>query len=138
MKLRVALATAATACLAVTGGVVVITSAASAASTGCTANYTIINQWQGGFQAGVSFTDLGDPLSTWTLAFDFPDANQKVTQGWSADWTQSGTAVTAKNAAWNGTLGAGQSVDIGFNGSHTGTNNNPTAFTLNGATCTIG
>lgn len=28
-------------------------------------------------------------------------------------------------------------MDIGFNGSHTGTNTNPTAFTLNGTTCTV-
>ena len=46
-------------------------------------------------------------LSAWSLGFSFANG-QKVTQGWSADWSQSGTAVTAKNAAWNGTLGAGQ------------------------------
>jgi hypothetical protein len=40
-------------------------------------------------------------------------------------------------AAWNTTLGAGASVEVGFNGSHTGTNTEPTSFTLNGATCTV-
>ena len=71
-------------------------------------------------------------LSAWSLGFSFANG-QKVTQGWSADWSQLGTTVTAKNAAWNGTLAVGQTVDIGFNGSHTGTNNAPTAFTVNGA-----
>ena len=42
------------------------------------------------------------------------------------------------NAAWNGTIAAGGSVELGFNGSHTGTNTKPTAFTLNGTTCTTG
>jgi cellulose 1,4-beta-cellobiosidase len=61
-----------------------------------------------------------------------------VQQGWSATWAQSGSAVTATNAAWNGALAPGASVDIGFNGSHSGTNTAPTSFTLNGTTCQVG
>ncbi|MBO9554981.1 glycoside hydrolase family 6 protein [Cellulomonas sp.] len=103
----------------------------------CKVTYTA-NSWNNGFTASVKVTNTGtSALSSWSLGFSFANG-QKVTQGWSADWSQSGTTVTAKNAAWNGSLAAGQSVDIGFNGSHTGTNNNPTAFTLNGAPCTIG
>ena len=105
-------------------------------STGaCSVKYTA-SSWNTGFTASVKVTNTGtSALSSWSLGFSFANG-QKVTQGWSADWSQSGTAVTAKNAAWNGTLGAGQTVDIGFNGSHTGTNNAPTAFTVNGAACT--
>ncbi|MGY4642462.1 glycoside hydrolase family 6 protein [Cellulomonas sp. URHB0016] len=124
------------------------TSAASTAVTATTQNTTTTtgackvvytaNSWNNGFTASVKVTNTGTAaLSSWNLGFSFANG-QKVTQGWSADWSQSGTAVTAKNAAWNGTLAAGQSVDIGFNGSHSGTNNAPTAFTLNGAPCTIG
>jgi len=76
-------------------------------------------------------------LSGWNLRFTFANG-QQVQQGWSATWSQSGTAVTATNAAWNGSLAPGASVDIGFNGSHSGTNNAPTAFTLNGSACTTG
>jgi cellulose 1,4-beta-cellobiosidase len=110
----------------------------TATTTGaCKVTYTA-NSWNNGFTASVKVTNTGSSaLSSWNLGFSFANG-QKVTLGWSADWSQSGTAVTAKNAAWNGSLGAGQSVDIGFNGSHSGTNNNPTAFTLNGAPCTIG
>jgi len=107
----------------------------SGSSTGtCSVSYTA-NSWNNGFTASVKLTNTGTTaLSSWTLGFSFANG-QTVTQGWSAQWSQSGTTVTAKNAAWNGTLGAGQSVDIGFNGSHSGTNNAPTAFTLNGAAC---
>ena len=59
-----------------------------------------------------------------------------MTNGWSGVYSQTGAAVTVTNAAWNGTIPAGGSVDIGFNGSHTGTNARPTAFTVNGAACT--
>ncbi|WP_130779961.1 glycoside hydrolase family 48 protein [Cellulomonas biazotea] len=93
------------------------------------------SSWNTGFTASVKVTNTGTTaLSSWSLGFDF-SAGQKVQQGWSATWAQSGTTVTATNAAWNGSLAPGQSVDIGFNGSHTGQNPNPTAFTLNGAAC---
>ena len=64
---------------------------AAAAATGCSVTYTVQSQWPGGFTANVAITNLGDAVSSWTLAFDFPNAGQKVTQGWGATWTQSGT-----------------------------------------------
>src|SRR5699024_1769966 len=86
----------------------------SGSSTGtCKVQYTA-NSWNTGFTASVRVTNTGTAaLSGWTLGFTFANG-QTVTQGWSAEWSQSGSAVTAKNAAWNGTLGAGQTVDIGF------------------------
>ncbi|GEA83790.1 hypothetical protein GCM10009774_23290 [Cellulomonas gelida] len=91
--------------------------------------------WNTGFTASVRITNTGTtPLNGWTLKFSFANG-QQVQQGWSANWTQSGANVTATNAAWNGTLAPGQTADIGFNGSHTGTNTNPTSFTLNGTAC---
>jgi chitodextrinase len=93
------------------------------------------SSWNTGFTASVRVTNTGTTtLSGWTLGFAF-SAGQQVTQGWSANWTQSGSTVTATNAPWNGTLAPGQTADIGFNGSHSGQNPNPSSFTLNGATC---
>ena len=107
------------------------------AGPACRVTFTS-NDWSTGFTAGVRVTHQGTTaLSGWTLRFAFP-GGQQVTQGWSATWTQSGATVTATNAAWNGRLAPGGSVDIGFNGSHPGTNPRPTAFTLNGAACTVG
>ena len=76
------------------------------------------------------------PLQGWTLRLTYADG-QQLQQGWSATWSQQGAVVTATNAAWNGALAPGASVDVGFNGSHTGTNGAPTAATLNGTTCTL-
>jgi len=76
-------------------------------------------------------------ITGWSLKFAFP-AGQTVTNLWSGAFTQTGAAVTVTNAPWNGTIQAGGSVELGFNGSHTGTNTKPTAFTLNGTTCTTG
>ncbi|WBB53444.1 cellulase family glycosylhydrolase [Verrucosispora sp. WMMD573] len=105
------------------------------AATGCSVTYTT-NSWSGGFTASVTVTNLGDPVSGWTLGFSFPDSGQRLTQGWSATWSQSGSSVTAQSASWNGSLGTGASTNIGFNGSFTGANPSPSSFTLNGTVCT--
>ncbi|MFI9245972.1 cellulose binding domain-containing protein [Streptomyces sp. NPDC053086] len=46
-------------------------------------------------------------------------------------------AVTARNAAWNGTVAAGSSVAFGFTGSWSGAKREPTSFELSGRTCTV-
>ncbi|MFC7614838.1 glycoside hydrolase family 9 protein [Actinokineospora soli] len=106
----------------------------SAPPGGCKVVYTA-NTWPGGFTASLTLTNTGTTAwSSWTLGFAFP-GDQKITQGWSATWTQTGKNVTAKNLSWNGAVRPGQSISIGFNGSHPGANPNPTAFTVNGANC---
>jgi hypothetical protein len=57
--------------------------------------------------------------------------------GWSATWSQSGQAVTARPLSWNSTLAPGGSTTIGFNGTHTGGTAEPTTFTVGGSTCTV-
>nr|MDT0659177.1 cellulase family glycosylhydrolase [Micromonospora sp. DSM 115978] len=104
------------------------------AAAGCAVTYTT-NDWSGGFTASVTIRNLGDALNGWTLGFTFPNTSQRVVQGWSASYQQSGSAVTATNAAWNGNLGTNASTTIGFNGSFSGTNPAPTSFTLNGTLC---
>ncbi|MFF5296696.1 cellulose-binding domain-containing protein [Paractinoplanes globisporus] len=106
------------------------------AAVGCRVAYTVPSQWPGGFQAAITITNLGDPLSAWTLGFAFPDAAQKVSQGWSATWTQSGKSVTAANASWNGSVASGGTVSVGFTGTFGSANPSPAAFTINGVTCT--
>ncbi|MET0134092.1 MAG: glycoside hydrolase family 9 protein [Kibdelosporangium sp.] len=101
---------------------------------GCAVTYTP-NTWTNGFTASITITNTSAAAWTgWTLKFSFP-GNQKVTQGWSATWSQTNADVTATSLSWNGPLAAGKSTTVGFNGSHTGTNTNPAAFTVNDTTC---
>ncbi|MEV4313669.1 cellulase family glycosylhydrolase [Actinocrispum sp. NPDC049592] len=109
------------------------------AATGCEVTYTT-NDWntgpgQGGFGAAVMVKNLGDPVTAWTLRFAFPSGQQLSGTGWGATWSQSGAAVTATNMPWNGTLATGGSASIGFNGTWTGSNPKPTAFSVNGVMC---
>ncbi|WP_367127349.1 cellulose binding domain-containing protein [Saccharothrix sp. HUAS TT1] len=108
---------------------------AATAAAGCRVDYAVASQWHGGFQANVKITNLGDAVGGWSLGFDFADAGQRVVQGWSATWSQSGNRVTARNASWNGSLATGGSASIGFTASNTGANPAPTRFTLNGVAC---
>jgi len=106
----------------------------ASAAVGCRVTYQ--KAWEGGtgFGGNVTITNIGDPLTTWTLTFPFP-GNQQVSQGWSATWSQSGQNVTAVAMSWNANLATNASVSIGFNGTFSGTNNNPTAFAINGTPC---
>ncbi len=110
---------------------------AGAAAEGCSVSYAVSSQWQGGFGANVGITNLGDPLSSWTLTWSY-GAGQTVTQAWNTSLTQSGSAVTARNVSYNGSVPTNGTVSFGFNGSWTGSNPDPTSFALNGVTCTGG
>ena len=114
--------------------VAVLPASVTPAAVACGVDYTV-NDW-GGFTANLRINNLGDPLTGWTLSFTFP-GNQRVTNGWSATWTQAPGSpnVTATNLSWNANVGTGQSVEIGFNGSYTGANPRPTSFAINGVTC---
>ena len=130
---NVGLASAGVALLASTA--VAVALPAGAAAAGCSVNYAVSSQWPGGFGANVSITNLGDPLTSWTLTWSF-GAGQTVTHAWNTSLTQSGSAVTARNASYNGSVGTNATVSLGFNGSWTGSNPAPTSFALNGVTCT--
>jgi cellulose 1,4-beta-cellobiosidase len=111
------------------------------AAPGCSVTYTASNWTEspgtGGFTANITITNVGDPLTAWTLRFTLP-SGQSLTQGWSADWTPAGTAITATNLSYNGNLGTGASTGVGFNGRWSGSYTSPTSFTLNGVTCNGG
>jgi hypothetical protein len=115
---------------------VVVVALPAAAATGCSVQYTIASQWQGGFGANVTIKNLGDPISSWTLVWSY-GAGQQVTQFWNATVTQSGAQVTAKNVSYNGSVATNATTSFGFNASWNNSSNPaPTSFTLNGTACT--
>src|SRR5262250_815146 len=86
-------------------GVAAFEKRASAATTGCTVAYQNVNAWQssptsGGFNATLAITNLGDPISHWTLTFT-PPSGTTVTSGWNATFTF-GSTVSATDVGWNG------------------------------------
>ncbi|MFI6654165.1 cellulase family glycosylhydrolase [Streptomyces sp. NPDC050523] len=112
--------------------------AAQGAGPACSVEYSVTGQWDNGFQAAVKVTNNTAAMSSWSLSFDF-GGGQKITQGWNAKWSQSGTAVTAANESYNGSLATGASVSAGFLASWPGSGSNavPASFKLNGTTCNV-
>jgi hypothetical protein len=109
--------------------------APASAAAGCSVTYSVSSQWNTGFSAAITITNLGTPLTSWSLGYSYA-GNQQLSQGWSGTWSQSGPNVTVTSASWNGSLATNGSTQIGANFSYSGTNTNPTAFTLNGVACT--
>jgi len=101
---------------------------------GCAVKYTP-NSWNNGFTADVQITNNGSStINGWTLTYNLP-SGQQITSSWNATVTQSGSAVTAKNLNYNGTLAPGASTAFGYQGTLNGTYSSPTSFTLNGVAC---
>ncbi|MEU8664267.1 non-reducing end alpha-L-arabinofuranosidase family hydrolase [Actinoplanes philippinensis] len=121
----------------VTGSAAIAVALPAAAAAGCSVTYAVSSQWQGGFGAAVTVTNLGDAINGWTLTWSY-SSGQQVTQAWNATVTQAGAEVTARNVGYNAAIATNGSVSFGFNGSLTGANPAPAGFTLNGVACTGG
>jgi endoglucanase len=102
----------------------------------CHVTYAAHGQWPGGFTAQVTVENTGSAaIDGWTLKWAFL-GGQKAGRFWSADLSQSGATVTAKNLGWNAKIKPGRSVTFGFTGkSAPGADPAPELFTLNGAAC---
>ncbi|WP_030327112.1 glycoside hydrolase family 6 protein [Streptomyces sp. NRRL B-3229] len=106
------------------------------AAVPCTVDYKVQNQWDTGFTTAVTITNNSAPKSSWSLKWSYA-GNQKVSNFWNSRISQSGTAVTAANESYNGSLATGGSVSFGFQGTYSGTNAVPATFTLDGVTCNV-
>lgn len=92
-----------------------VTPTPTTAPGGCTATLTVGSAWPGGYQASVQVTAGRAAITGWRTTFALP-AGGSVATSWSGDLTTSGSTVTARNASWNGALGAGASTSFGFIG----------------------
>ncbi|MDH6466206.1 endoglucanase [Micromonospora sp. A200] len=104
----------------------------------CAATYQVHGTWPDGFNTQVTIRNTGtSAVNGWTVRYAFT-GDQKVEQAWTAQVSQSGATVTARNLSYNGKVPPGGSVTFGLLGK-AGTLANPTPnlITLNGAACTL-
>ncbi|WP_035803766.1 glycoside hydrolase family 6 protein [Kitasatospora mediocidica] len=100
--------------------------------SGCTASYSVANDWGSGFTANVTVTNTGSTATnSWKVGWTW-GGNQQLTNSWNATVTQTGGSVSAVNAGYNGAIAAGANTSFGFQGSYSGANTAPTL------TCTAG
>ena len=108
----------------------------------CAVLYDIVNQWNNGFEVGITITNQGNSaINGYNLEWSLGD-NETFDQGWNATFTTSGSTVSASNpsSVWNGVLQpqGGTSV-FGFLGKKSIDQNAfpPTNFSFNGKACDI-
>jgi len=83
-------------------------------TAGCTAAYQTLNSWSGGFQGEVTITNTGtSALNGWTVRWTW-SGGQTIGSLWNGQLSQSGNAVTVRNAPYNGNLAPGQRTSFGF------------------------
>jgi hypothetical protein len=94
----------------------------------CTATYSLASASGGSLQANVTVKDTGNsPLNGWKLTWTFP-GDEKITDLWNGVYTQSGAQVTVTNASYNGTVAAGATTSLGFNGSYSASDASPSSL----------
>ncbi|WP_238424321.1 cellulose-binding domain-containing protein, partial [Micromonospora parastrephiae] len=105
----------------------------AAAAQGCRVDYTP-NQWPGGFTANIKVSPGDTAVSSWTVTWTYA-GDERVTSGWNATVSQSGSTVTVRNASYNGSIPAGGSTEFGIQGTFGSSGGAPTGFSLNGVPC---
>jgi|GEM_PF-4258527 len=89
------------------------------------------NDWGSGFTVTVTITNkTGSDINGWKLTWTFT-GNQRITNAWNSTYSQSGNAVTIRNADWNKVIPNNGSVNFGFQATYSGTNADPVDFLLN-------
>ena len=99
----------------------------------CTASYTLVKQWPGGFQAEVRITPRAT-MTDWTVRWTYTDG-QRVTQMWNGEFTQDGDRVLITPADYDGTVAAGNTLPLGYQGTSSTYNSAPEYITVDGHRC---
>jgi cellulose 1,4-beta-cellobiosidase len=95
------------------------TTTGSSGGPSCSATYSVVNSWSGGFQASVQVANTGTtPTTGWAVNWTFP-GDQKINNLWNAGFTQSGAQVQATNASFDGALAPGAATTMGFTATST-------------------
>ncbi|MET9684343.1 cellulase family glycosylhydrolase [Streptomyces coeruleorubidus] len=116
---------------------VTVTTSPGGSPSACGVGYRVTSSWPGGFQGEVTLRNTGtSAINGWTLRWTFPDS-QRITNLWGGTATQSGSEVSVAAASYTATIPAAGSVTLGFTASRGTANPSPTAFTLNGAACSV-
>ncbi|MGC5011198.1 cellulose binding domain-containing protein [Streptosporangium sp. DT93] len=105
------------------------------AGPSCAVSYEVTS-WGSGLHAQITVRNTGTTaIDGWTLTMDYPAPGVRLSSGWSADWTQEGSRLTAASKPWNRVIAAGAATQIGFVASYSGSLAAPVGFGLDGTAC---
>jgi len=112
------------------------TQQSSSGGFACHVAYTVVNQWNTGFQAATIIENTGTVgVTSWTLKWTFP-GNQQITNLWNGSYSQSSANAIVNNLNYNGAIQPGGKYNgVGFTANFSGTNAPPGSFSVNGVIC---
>lgn len=86
---------------------------------GVSCSYVVTNSWGSGFTGAIRVTNTGTASkSGWSASWQY-SGNNRITSSWNTNLSGS-NPYTATNVSWNGTIAAGQTMEIGFQGNTNG------------------
>ncbi|MFI6094671.1 cellulose binding domain-containing protein [Lentzea sp. NPDC051213] len=107
-----------------------------AAAKDCAVTYRVAKEWAGGFHVELIVrNNTRTPATRWTVHWKFP-SGQRIGETWGMTARQYGADVIAMSPDGNGSISAGGQVSLRFNAA--GPTAAPTAFELNGKSCSLG
>jgi endo-1,4-beta-xylanase len=89
----------------------------------CSATVTT-NQWNTGFTGTVRVTAGSAAISGWTVTLTLP-SGAAITSGWNANRSGDSGTIRFTPVSFNTNVGAGQSIEFGYQGTGTGTGVTP-------------
>ncbi|WP_419193099.1 Calx-beta domain-containing protein [Kolteria novifilia] len=97
-----------------------------------TVDFNVASDWGSGFVGNIAISNgLTTPVDDWVLEFDFAGDFVNI---WNAEIVSHvGDHYVIRNAGYNGTIGAGQTVTFGFQATPGNVTAGPTNFVINGA-----
>ena len=100
----------------------VVSSSSSSVNNGTgnlTCTYVVSNSWGSGFTGAIRVTNTGTGTKYgWTASWQY-SGNNRITSSWNASVTGS-NPYSATGLGWNNSIGAGQTVEFGFQGNTNG------------------
>lgn len=92
--------------------------ASSTATTGGSCSYVISNNWGAGFTGAIRITNKGtSTINNWNVSWTYAGST-RLSGTWNATVTGS-NPYAATGAGWNNSIAPGQTVEFGFQGTHT-------------------
>ncbi len=94
--------------------------ASSTPTTTGNCSYIVSNNWGAGFTGAIRITNNGtSAINGWNVSWTYAGST-RLSGTWNATVTGS-NPYAAANLSWNSTIQPGQSVEFGFQGTHSGT-----------------
>lgn len=94
------------------------TSSAISGTGNC--SYILSNNWGAGFTGAIRITNNGtSTINNWNVNWNYTGST-RITNSWNANLTGS-NPYSATGAGWNNSIPPGQTVEFGFQGTHSGT-----------------